>query len=179
MKIYSRIPRTYMIIEAADSGDLNVAIRWDSVGGSTHHTVAAIIETRHLVLAIKQIEEERDHAEGLPPRPAGGKTRSREHGGSLDRAIYAARFELGEMLRDPRFDSIHLAEIASAISAISRSTSPSEVFYIFDRLKETHTGPTRAETWRKPGDGVASKTEDALWPKGRIYFSTEEDPYHY
>lgn len=130
-----------------------------------------ILPTKHLVMAIKQVEEERD-ADRESTRRHSTETRIRDDEESLTAAIHRATSELREVFTILGTKSPYGKESTEIIGALSEADTVKEIDYIIRGAKEKYLRPDRSPSWREPLDSVERETET-------ISKEAREDPYYY
>lgn len=131
--------RAFIEIGTLPGGCLEIRI---GAGGPPSHYMSAEIPTKELVMAIKQVEEERDaHSPSVGPyreEPRAGYDKR-----SLREAISEGIEELRRMLRDHRPWHPHFEEFDEVTRYIHEARSPEEVRYYLDRFTKKHLRPDR------------------------------------
>lgn len=105
------------------------------------------VPTKALVMAIKQVEEERD-AEFASDGSHSKRSGLPKHERSLTEAIHRGEEELRRMFRGAERYSTYDKEMYEYLRFITSARSPEEVDDILWRVKEKYLRPDRFPPWR-------------------------------
>ena len=133
-------------IEHGKPDELVIILDYLPTMSSLRYCTRMSISTKDLVMAIKQVEEERDAkyaSDGLDSK--GPRLRVDERG--LEEAVYRGIEELRTMCGDFWPDFTHRPEFGETVWNIRAARSPEEVVLILKRFEEKYLRPDRLPKW--------------------------------